>query len=282
MRVIHTHRAHFDRSPLPIPQVKRQVADRSPETPSTYLTPSDSELFIISTMTTTPRTLSFDEKLAAEAAFAGRPFNPKWSAAAHAVYQGIRQVLSVEAEGFGSASISDLEQVARTANGALDSEADSSLLEIRDEESHLFVGSAPSESPTETDEPHVALPHEQVLHVGEWIEITPMARSLGVPFTVGMTQTAWDAIVTASAGVPEAEHAGRVRDILLALRLRLMSAPANKSVIDVPALLTFPPDTVPRPRLLLAAFHQSANATTFITLLLPRELSALLSHPKEE
>jgi hypothetical protein len=121
-----------------------------------------------------------------------------------------------------------------------------------------------------------------VLHVGEWIEITSMVRNLGVPFTVGMTQPAWETMVTASASVPESEHAGRVRDILLALRLRLMSAPANKSVIDVPALLTFPPDTVPRPRLLLAAFHQSPNAATFITLLLPRELSALLSNPKEE
>lgn len=232
-------------------------------------------------MTTTPRTLSFDEKLAAEAAFAGRPFNPKWSVAARAVYQGIRQVLSAEVEGLGSASISESGQAARAADGAPDSGADSSVLEIRDEVSHPF-DSAPSASPTETDEPHVALPQEQVLHVGEWIEITSMARSLGVPFTVGMTQTAWDAIVTASASVPEADHAARVRDILLALRLRLMSAPANKSVIDVPALLAFPPDTIPQPRLLLAAFHQSANATTFITLLLPRELSALLSNPKEE
>jgi hypothetical protein len=156
-----------------------------------------------------------------------------------------------------------------------------SPLASRQESSPSF-GSTFSESSTAGDQPHFALPHEQVLHVGEWIEITSMARNLGVPFTVGMTQPAWDTMVTASASVPASEHAARVRDILLALRLRMMSAPANKSVIDVPALLTFPPDTVPRPRLLLAAFHQSHSAATFITLLLPRELSALLSNPKEE
>ena len=36
-----------------------------------------------------PRTLSYDETKAAEAAFQGRPFNEDWSEAAWAVYQGI-------------------------------------------------------------------------------------------------------------------------------------------------------------------------------------------------
>lgn len=35
------------------------------------------------------RTLTYDEKKAAEAAFNGLPFNPKWSEAAHIVYVGI-------------------------------------------------------------------------------------------------------------------------------------------------------------------------------------------------
>ena len=37
-----------------------------------------------------PRALSHDERYAAEAAFAGRPLNPRWSARAKAVYEGIR------------------------------------------------------------------------------------------------------------------------------------------------------------------------------------------------
>lgn len=36
-----------------------------------------------------PRTLTYDEKKAAEAAFRGESFNPAWSAAAARVYEGI-------------------------------------------------------------------------------------------------------------------------------------------------------------------------------------------------
>ncbi len=36
-----------------------------------------------------PRQITHDEKKAAEAAFTGRPFNPKWSDAARIVYDGI-------------------------------------------------------------------------------------------------------------------------------------------------------------------------------------------------
>lgn len=36
-----------------------------------------------------PRALTYDEKKAAEAAFRGEPFNPSWSTAAQAVYDGI-------------------------------------------------------------------------------------------------------------------------------------------------------------------------------------------------
>jgi hypothetical protein len=36
-----------------------------------------------------PRSLTYDEKKAAEAAFRGEPFNPVWSVAAARVYEGI-------------------------------------------------------------------------------------------------------------------------------------------------------------------------------------------------
>ena len=36
-----------------------------------------------------PRSLTYDEKKAAEAAFCGEPFNPAWSATAERVYEGI-------------------------------------------------------------------------------------------------------------------------------------------------------------------------------------------------
>ncbi len=42
-----------------------------------------------STSDATPRSLTYDEKKAAEAAFRGEPFNPTWSAGARRVYEGI-------------------------------------------------------------------------------------------------------------------------------------------------------------------------------------------------
>ena len=41
-----------------------------------------------------PRPLTNDEKKAAEAAFRGAPFNPKWSEAARKVYQGISAAMA--------------------------------------------------------------------------------------------------------------------------------------------------------------------------------------------
>jgi len=43
-----------------------------------------------------PRALSHDERYAAEAAFAGRPLNPRWSARAKAVYEGIQKSLPTQ------------------------------------------------------------------------------------------------------------------------------------------------------------------------------------------
>ena len=45
------------------------------------------------TNTPTPKSLTHDEKKAADAAFAGRPFNEAWSASARAVYDGIVKAL---------------------------------------------------------------------------------------------------------------------------------------------------------------------------------------------
>src|SRR5438445_10910179 len=45
----------------------------------------------------TPRPLTTDEKKAAEAAFRRDPFDPKWSDAARAVYDGILQTMGTRA-----------------------------------------------------------------------------------------------------------------------------------------------------------------------------------------
>ncbi len=42
-----------------------------------------------------PRSLTSDEKKAAEAAFHGTPFDPAWSTAARVVYDGITEALAM-------------------------------------------------------------------------------------------------------------------------------------------------------------------------------------------
>ena len=45
------------------------------------------------TNTRAPKSLSHDERKAAEAAFAGRPFNEAWSTSARVIYDGISKAL---------------------------------------------------------------------------------------------------------------------------------------------------------------------------------------------
>jgi hypothetical protein len=45
------------------------------------------------TITRAPKSLSHDERKAAEAAFAGRPFNEAWSTSARVIYDGISKAL---------------------------------------------------------------------------------------------------------------------------------------------------------------------------------------------
>ena len=53
--------------------------------PDPVRTPDDA----LNTSVESPRSLTYDEKKADEAAFRGEPFNPAWSAAAARVYEGI-------------------------------------------------------------------------------------------------------------------------------------------------------------------------------------------------
>jgi hypothetical protein len=57
----------------------------------------------------TPRSLTYDEAKAAEAAFRGEPFNPAWSAAAAQVYAGILKAMQKKQE-FTASSETNAEQ----------------------------------------------------------------------------------------------------------------------------------------------------------------------------
>lgn len=235
----------------------------------------------------TGRPLSFQERLAAEAAFAGRPCNPDWSQAAHAVYRGMCQALGrtvTEPPRRSAETTADrldrmLEVSQRTSQGP-------SLRPIATKGDMPLNSAAAQPSQTDSSgsgcaDDDIPCTREDAIQSGGLIEMTPLAARLGVPYAVGMTRPAWDVVVTASHLVPEVAYEGRARDILLALRLRLMTGSVHRAVIDFPALLSFPPDSVPQPQLLLAAFHDSPDAPPSITLLLPREFSLLLHDRKD-
>ena len=61
----------------------------------------------------TVRSLTYDEKKAAEAAFTGRPFNPEWSDTARKVYDGILNVTGkTSTEVFSESELEPAEPVA--------------------------------------------------------------------------------------------------------------------------------------------------------------------------
>jgi len=59
----------------------------------------------------------------------------------------------------------------------------------------------------------------------------------------------------------------------MALRLRLATHATISPLIDFPALLTIPPNTVPQPVPLFALLQQNGEDGMMITVLLPNEVS---------
>src|SRR2546422_829237 len=195
----------------------------------------------------TPRPLTLDEKKAAEAAFRGEAFDPKWSEAARAVYEGI-----ITAMGFQTAG------TAQPAQPPADAEPDAS-------------------SDPQPEAPHTpVLTHEEAIKAGYLIDVTPIAQSLGLPVPVCLSKPLWDFVITASHTLPDEEHESRVRDVLIALRLRLATIPVASPAMEFPALLPFPPEPVPQLCPLYAIAMGDQAVPYSITILLANEVSAVI------
>jgi hypothetical protein len=198
-----------------------------------------------------PRALTHDERKAADAAFAGRPFDPSWSEAARTVYDGILAARGLpEPASAPSAS----EQSTRPDPVASEPAA--------------AVSSPPAAAP----QPQM-LSREEAIQAGALIDVTPIARKMGIRLPVSFSRPLWEIGITATHNVPEEEHEDRVRDVLMAFRLRLAASRAASPLVEFPALLSFPPDPVPQACILFAVAHQEADAETALTFLLPGEVS---------
>jgi hypothetical protein len=190
------------------------------------------------------RPLTLDQKKAAEAAFKGLPFDPNWSLAAKAVYDGI--VAAQKGKPV-------VEEVSPPADEAIQPEL---------------------EKTAELPEPVTT--REEAIQAGLLIDVTPIANTIGLPVPVAITKPLWDFAITASATIPDDQHEARVRDVLMALRLRLAILSVAPPGIEFPALLAFPPDSTPQLCSLYAIAHGDNTAPFSLTVLLANEVTAII------
>lgn len=222
------------------------------------------------TNNTTPKTLTNDEKKAADAAFAGRPFNDSWSASARVIYDGIvnalpKEVVAALPEVDGM--LADLEAKLLTVPGI----GNEPLVEMDSKQDRTAADS--------TAGPGVPIirDRQEAIQSGILIDVTPAAKELGLTFPVTITKPLWDIGIVTNQSLSQEEQTGRLRDILMAFRLRLASLATISPLIDFPALLAMPPSTVPQPVPLFAIIQPDAGNQANVTLLLPNEVSLTIT-----
>lgn len=219
---------------------------------------------------TAPKVLTNDEKKAADAAFAGRPFNDSWSAAARAVYEGIVNALPKEivpAVPEIEAVLADLETASPVAPSSNEEAASGVPPSQKDV----------AENPAVSADIPVIRDRQEAIQSGILIDVTPTAQQLGLTFPVTITKPLWDIGIVTNQSLSQEEQSARLRDVLMAFRLRLASLATISPLIDFPALLTMPPATVPQPVPLFALIQPDGNNQANVTLLLPNEVSLTIS-----
>ena len=199
-----------------------------------------------------PRVLTTDEKRAADAAFKGLPFDSRWAPSARAVYDGIC--------------------------GALGTPPASEEQPATDAADQVHAQKVPADQPAEA-EPEALSPiltREDAIQAGFLIDVTPIAHSVGLPVPVSISKPLWVLGITASDTVPEDQREARVRDVLMALRLRLANGRVAQPGVEFPAMLSFPPDPVPQMLSLYTIAHGDQATPYTLTVLLSNEVTAII------
>ena len=215
------------------------------------------------TNTPPPKALTHDEKKAADAAFAGRPFNEAWSASARAVYDGI-----VKALPHTDVVIPTPSNVEEPAEAPF---AQSEPLQPQEPLAQEHVGE--QELMERTVLPPAIRDREAAIQAGTLIDVTPTAQQLGISFPVTITRPLWEVGIVTNQALPEEDRTSRLRDILMAFRLRLASLTTISPLLDFPVLLALPPSKVPQPVPLFALIQPDPTHQANVTLLLPQEVS---------
>jgi hypothetical protein len=216
-------------------------------------------------MTNTPpqKALTHDEKKAADAAFAGRPFNEAWSASARAVYDGIMKALPhTDVEMPAPSNTEESAEVLPAQSEPLQAQEPLALEHAGGQE--LMEGTAT---------PAALRDREAAIQAGNLIDVTPTALELGITFPVTITRPLWEVGIVTSQPLPEEDQTSRLRDVLMAFRLRLASLTTVSPLLDFPVLLALPPGKVPQPVPLFALIQPDPTHQANVTLLLPNEVS---------
>ena len=211
----------------------------------------------------TQRALTHDEQKAAEAAFGGRPFNPAWSASARKIYEGLTGALPQKPEG----SEASAETAASRAEDPVTDNESNSIEESPEEE-------AGEETPTGRNK--LIASRQEAIEAGFLIDVTTDAKKLGLAYPVTVTKPLWDIGIAPDQILSEDDKSARLRDVLMAFRLRLAGQGTLSPLIDFPALLELPPGSVPQPVSLFALIQPDEQQRTMVTLLLPNEVSATM------
>ncbi len=213
---------------------------------------------------TQSRPLTHDEKKASEAAFRGLPQDENWTDSAKLVYQGIIEALGKDASEL-QASVSDSQP------GLL--EGPESTTRENTQEGMNPDSLHSQEIPAEL-ESLTLRSRQEAVESGIVKDVTPLAQSIGLDFCVGMTNPLWEQYITSSPDFTDEHIHSRLRDTLVAVRLRLANLKEATPLVDVPVLLEFSPEPTPQLCLTFALFHKDPVDGDCLLLIHPGEVFA--------
>jgi len=221
--------------------------------------------------TRTTRTLTHDERKAADAAFAGRPLNPAWSESAKRVYEGLIQALPA----LPDETVLTPNQNTEGGDAQIESTPTLPAGEEPKLENPIHSSNGP-EVGTDVPANQLSANRQQAIQAGILIDVSTAAQKLGLTFPVTVTKPLWEIGIAPSDSVSEDEKAQRLRDVLMAFRLRIASQTTLSPLIDFPAMLSMPPGEIPQPVPLFALIQPDEQNRASATLLLPNEVSATI------
>ena len=215
--------------------------------------------------------LTHDERKAAEAAFSGRPFNPAWSESAKRVYEGLIHALP---------TLPDEAVVTPNQNASSEEAPLETAPTLPTAEEPKLEATTPSDKSLEVraDIPanQLITNRQQAIQAGFLIDVSLDAQKLGLTFPVTVTKPLWEIGIAPRESMSDEEKAERLRDVLMAFRLRIASQATLSPLIDFPAMLSMPPGEVPQPVPLFALIQPDEQNRAAATLLLPNEVSATI------